>query len=149
MYYGLSRFQKEVIEGPIAWMTRNAVTSKLLMGVLCLLVSVCCKQNRVSGFSIDIIAVTVPYPGASPEEVEQGIVLAVEEQLRGIDGIKRINSNASENSGSIIVELLTDAKTDKVLNDVKSAVDRITTFPQDAERPQVEELSRREVITLI
>ena len=139
--------------GPIAWMTRNAVASNLLMGVLLLagFFSVLqTKQEVFPGFSIDIIAVTVPYPGASPEEVEQGIVLAVEEQLRGIDGIKRINSNASENAGSIIVELLTDAKTDKVLNDVKSAVDRITTFPQDAERPQVEELSlRREVITLI
>ncbi len=141
------------VSGAIAWMTRNAVASNLLMGVLLLagFFSVLqTKQEVFPAFSIDIIAVTVPYPGASPEEVEQGIVLAVEEQLRGIDGIKRINSNASENVGSIIVELLTDAKTDKVRNDVKSAVDRITTFPQDAERPQVEELSlRREVITLI
>lgn len=141
------------VSGAIAWMTRNAVASNLLMGVLLLagFFSVLqTKQEVFPGFSIDIIAVTVPYPGASPEEVEQGIILAVEEQIRGIDGIKRINSNASENAGSIIVELLTDAKTDKVLNDVKSAVDRITTFPQDAERPQVEELSlRREVITLI
>ena len=108
------------------------------------------KARSISRFSIDIISVTVPYPGASPEEVEQGIILAVEEQLRGIDGVKRINSNASENGGAVIVELLTDAKPEKVLNDVKSAVDRITTFPQDAEKPQVEELSlRREVITLI
>lgn len=141
------------VSGAIAWMTRNAVASNLLMGILLLagFFSVLqTKQEVFPGFSIDIIAVTVPYPGASPEEVEQGIILAVEEEIRGIDGIKRINSNASENAGSLVVELLTDAKPGKVLNDVKAAVDRITTFPQDAEKPQVEELSlRREVITLI
>ena len=88
------------VSGAIAWMTRNAVASNLLMGVLLLagFFSVLqTKQEVFPGFSIDIIAVTVPYPGASPEEVEQGIILAVEEQIRGIDGVKRINSNASEN----------------------------------------------------
>ncbi len=141
------------IGGAVAWMTRNSVASNLLMGILLLagFFSVLqTKQEVFPEFSIDIISVTVPYPGASPEEVEQGIILAVEEELRGIDGIKRLNSNASENAGSVIVELLTDAKPDKVLNDVKAAVDRITTFPEDAEKAQVSELSlRREVITLI
>ena len=141
------------VTGTIAWMTRNSVASNLLMGILLLagFFSVLqTKQEVFPEFSIDIISVTVPYPGASPEEVEQGIILAVEEELRGIDGIKRLNSNSSENAGSVIVELLTDAKPDKVLNDVKAAVDRITTFPENAEKPQVSELSlRREVITLI
>ena len=141
------------VNGAIAWMTRNSVASNLLMGILLLagFFSVLqTKQEVFPGFSVDIISVTVPYPGASPEEVEQGIILAVEEELRGIDGVKRLKSNASENAGGVIVELLTDAKPEKVLNDVNAAVDRITTFPQDAEKPQVEELSlRREVITLI
>jgi multidrug efflux pump subunit AcrB len=141
------------VTGAIAWMTRNSVASNLLMGILLLagFFSVLqTKQEVFPEFSIDIISVTVPYPGASPEEVEQGIILAVEEELRGIDGIKRLNSNAAENAGSVIVELLTDAEPDKVLNDVKAAVDRITTFPEDAEKAQVSELSlRREVITLI
>ncbi len=141
------------VTGAVAWMTRNSVASNLLMGILLLagFFSVLqTKQEVFPEFSIDIISVTVPYPGASPEEVEQGIILAVEEELRGIDGIKRLNSNAAENAGSVIVELLTDAEPDKVLNDVKAAVDRITTFPEDAEKAQVSELSlRREVITLI
>mgnify|MGYP006110876465 CR=1 FL=1 len=114
--------QKSGATGAIAWMTRNSVASNLLMGILLLagLFSVLqTKQEVFPEFSIDIISVTVPYPGASPEEVEQGIILAVEEELRGIDGIKRLNSNSSENAGSVIVELLTDAKPDKVLNDVK------------------------------
>ena len=68
--------------------------------------------------------------------MEQGIVLALEEELRVADGIKRINSRAYENVGSVLIELLTDSDADKVLNDVKSSVDRITTFPQDAEKPR-------------
>ena len=144
---------KSDVGGAIAWMTRNSVAANLLMFILLLagFFSVMqTKQEVFPEFSIDIISVTVPYPGASPEEVEQGIILAVEEELRGIDGIKRLNSNASENVGGVIVELLTDAKPDKVLNDVKAAVDRITTFPEESEKPQVSELSlRREVITLI
>ena len=75
------------VNGAIAWMTRNAVASNLLMGILLLagFFSVLqTKQEVFPGFSIDIISVTVPYPGASPEEVEQGIILAVEEELRGL-----------------------------------------------------------------
>ena len=78
------------VRGAIAWMTRNAVVSNLLMGSFVAGWFFQCVANQTRsfpGFSIDIIAVTVPYPGASPEEVEQGIVLAVEEQLRALMGL--------------------------------------------------------------
>ena len=140
-------------KGAIAWMAQNPVASNLLMvlilagGVLGLLST---KQEVFPTFSLDMIAVSVPYPGASPAEVEQGIVLAVEDALTGIEGIKRTTSTSSEGSGSVIVELLNGANPDQVLSDVKSAVDRIRSFPEEAEDPNVALASQRShVISLI
>ena len=126
-------------KGAISWMARNGVAANLLMagilacGILLGLLQV--KQEVFPEFSLDIITVRVPYPGASPEEVEQGIVLAVEEEVRGIDGVKAVDATAAEGYGVVSVELLLGANPDKVLADVKNAVDRITSFPEDAEEP--------------
>jgi len=134
-------------------MARNPVAANLLMllvlvGGLISLLNV--KQEIFPSFDLDMVAVSVPYPGASPAEVEQGIALAVEEAVRGIDGVKRVTSTSSEGVGTVLVELLIDAEPDKVLADVKDAVDRILTFPEDAERPTVSLVTRRQrVISLI
>ena len=140
-------------KGAIAWMAQNPVASNLFMFVLLFAGAVGLlqtKQEVLPEFDIGIIQVIVPYPGAAPEEVEQGIVLALEEAVNGIDGVKRVTGTAAENSGSVVLELLLGADSNQVLNDVKSAVDRITTFPKDAEEPTVKELSlRRGVISLI
>ena len=140
-------------KGAIAWMARNSVASNLFMFILLFAGAIGLlrtKQVVLPEFDIDIILVNVAYPGASPAEVEQGIILVLEESVRSVEGIKRVNSKAYENSGFLLIELLFDADKDKVLSDVKSAVDRISTFPQDAEQPQISELSlRREVIGLI
>ena len=134
-------------------MAQNPVAANLFMFVLLFAGAVGLlqtKQEVLPEFDIGIIQVLVPYPGAAPEEVEQGIVLALEEAVNGIDGVKRVTGTAAENSGSVILELLLGADSNQVLNDVKSAVDRITTFPKDAEEPTVKELSlRRGVISLI
>ena len=79
----------------------------------------------------------VAYPGASPEEVEQGVILAIEEAVRGVEGVKRVISAASENGGGVYVELLISADSDKALADVKAAIDRIQSFPEEIERPNV------------
>src|SRR5690606_33682986 len=82
--------------------------------------------------------------------VEQGIVLAVEEAVRGIDGVKRVVAVASEGSARITAELTLDADDDKALADIKSAVDRITSLPKDAERPVVSLVTTRsEVISMV
>ena len=139
--------------GPIAWMARNPVAANLLMIVILvggLVGALRVKQEVFPEFDLDIVAVSVPYPGATPEDVEQGIVRAVEESVRGIDGVKRINSTSGESVGTVSVELLLDADPDKVLGDVKNAVDRITVFPEEAEKPQVTLASRRStVVSLI
>ncbi len=139
--------------GAIAWMARNSVAANLLMIVIVLggifgLMQV--KQEVFPAFELDIVTVQVPYPGASPSEVEQGIVLAVEEELRGLDGVKRVTSTAGEGFGQVRAELLIDADRQKLLSDVKTAVDRISSFPEEAEEPEVTLLSQRQqVISLV
>ncbi|MEM1032291.1 MAG: efflux RND transporter permease subunit [Myxococcota bacterium] len=139
--------------GPLAWMARNAVASNLLMfglilGGLIFLSKV--KQEVFPAFQLDVIHVAVPYPGASPEEVERAIIKVVEENIRGIDGVKTVTATAAEGAGAVNVELELDAERDRVLNDVKASVDRITSFPADAERPIVSLLEfKNPVITLV
>ncbi|MEC7985017.1 MAG: efflux RND transporter permease subunit [Myxococcota bacterium] len=140
-------------KGPIAWMAKNSVAANLFMFIL-LFAGVVglfqTKQEVLPEFDLDIILVEVPYPGATPEEVEQGIVLALEEAVIAVDGVKVVTGTASESRGYLTVELLLGSDTEQVLNDIKSAVDRITTFPELAEKPSVRELSlKREVISLV
>ncbi|MCY1054505.1 efflux RND transporter permease subunit [Nannocystis sp. SCPEA4] len=139
--------------GPIAWMARNPVAANLLMILLLvggLLMAGRVKQEVFPETELDMVSISVPYPGASPAEVEQGIVLAVEEAVRGIDGVKRVVATASEGSARINAELTIDADDEKVLADVKSAVDRITSLPKDAERPVVSLVTNRsEVISMV
>jgi len=85
----------------------------------------------------DMITIQVVYPGTSPEEIEEGVILKIEENLDGLPGIDQITSTSSENLGIINVKITKDASLDKMLNDVKNAVDRINSFPQDAEKPVI------------
>ena len=126
--------------GPLSWMVRNSVMANLLMIALVvggLYMSTQIKQEVFPEFSTDTISVSVSYPGASPEDVEEGIVLAVEEAVRGLEGIKEVTATAAEGSGRVTIEILTSADRQLVYQDVEAAVSRITTFPDDAEQPEV------------
>jgi multidrug efflux pump subunit AcrB len=139
----------EVEGGAIAWMARNSVAANLLMMVILvagLLGLSRVKQEVFPEFDLDLVNITVVYPGASPADVEQGIILAVEEAVRGVDGVKRVSSQARENGGVVAVELLLNADPDKVLQDVKNEVDRISTFPEEAEEPIVALATRRTTV---
>ena len=145
--------KKKEAKGPVAWMAKNSVASNLFMFILLFAGAVSLtrtKQEVLPEFNLDMIVVAVPYPGAAPAEVEQGIILALEEAVQGVEDVKRIKSTAAENRGSVLIELNKGVDSTKILNDVKASIDRITTFPEDAEEPQVTELTlRRQVITLI
>jgi multidrug efflux pump subunit AcrB len=140
-------------KGPIGWMASNPVAANLLMLVLVvggLLFALSIKREVFPEIDMDIVTVVVAYPGASPQEVEEGVVLAVEDEISSIDGIKRISSVSVEGLGTVMAELLINANPDRTLNDIKSAVDRITSFPQDAERPVISLVTnRRQVLTLL
>ena len=139
--------------GPIAWMAKNPVAANLGMLIVCVagvFSAMSTKQEVFPEFELDIVRVEVPYPGASPEEVEQGIVLAVEEAVRGLDDVKRVNATAKEGVASVSVELISGADVNAVAADVKSEVDRIQSFPEDAEEPTVTVATRKsEVISLV
>ncbi len=139
--------------GPISWMARNRVAANLLMAVLIaggLSAWLNVKQEVFPEFDLDVVTVGVPYPGASPAEVEQGIILAIEEEVRSLDGIKKVTSTAVEGSAAVFVELELGTDRAKALQDVKSAVDQITSFPEEAEEPVISLLSnRKQVIQLI
>jgi len=139
-------------KGAVAWMAGNSVAANLLMIVLVvggLIIGGRIKQEVFPEFSMDMVNIVVPYPGASPEEVENGIVLAVEEALQGLEGIDEIQATASEGAASISVEALEGANLVRLWQEIKSEVDRITTFPDEAEEPEVSIVARkREVVSL-
>ncbi|WP_228723299.1 efflux RND transporter permease subunit [Desulfosediminicola flagellatus] len=122
--------------GPISWMVHNRVTPNLLMIFLILgglYMSTKIKKEVFPSFELDMVSISVSYPGSSPEEVEQGIVLAIEDAIEGIDGIKEVTSTAGEGNGSVRAELMDDANPQMVLQDIQQEVGRISTFPDDAE----------------
>ncbi len=126
--------------GPIAWMVHHRVTPNLLMLIFLIggfYMATQIKKEVFPEFEIDTVTVRVPYPGASPEEVEQGIVLAIEEAVRSLEGVDEVRASASEGSGSVTVELIEGADRQKAYQDIQQEVDRITTFPDDAEEPEV------------
>lgn len=139
--------------GWLAWFANNRVAANVIMIVLILggflMLATSVKQEVFPEVEIETVIINVPYPGASPEEVEQGVILAVEEAVRGLDGVKEVRGTASEGVAVVAVELLVGADKDRALNDVKSAVDRVTSLPEDAERPVISlATNRRQVISL-
>jgi multidrug efflux pump subunit AcrB len=95
---------------------------------------------------LDLITVSTAYPGASPAEVEEGIIRQIEEKVAGLAGIERIDSVAREGSGSVTIEVVKDWDLKKLLEEVKAEVDRITTLPEEAEKPVVNEVTRRSLV---
>ena len=87
--------------------------------------------------SAKIILVDAIFPGASPLEIEQMVTLKIEDNIDGITGIKRITSKSLENTSNIIVEIENDASNQVVLQDIKNAIDRINSFPDEMESPSI------------
>jgi len=147
---------------PIAWFAKHNVAANLLMvmiiagGAIAIvglpfgpeeLRGGAIRQEVFPEFNLDFITITVVYRGAAPSEVEEGVCVRIEEAIQGLDGVKEVASVASENLGVVTVELLQDAVSSEVLDDVKSRVDAIDTFPLETEKPVITELrDRREVI---
>lgn len=97
-------------------------------------------------FSLDMVSVRVVWPGADPEDVEEGICTKIEEAIDGLEGIKEYTSVASENYGNVMIEAYQGADIDEVKERVVNAIDTISTFPEDAEEPIVEEIVLREEV---
>ncbi len=138
--------------GVIAFMARNGVAANILMLVMIALGLYSYSSIGQEVFpetSLDTIGVTVSYPGATPQEVEESIVQRIEEAVEAIEDVKEITSTASEGSGSVNIELEAGTDLARALDDVKSEVDQINTFPVDAEEPNIRELTTRQVLMKI
>jgi multidrug efflux pump subunit AcrB len=121
-------------------MVNNAIAANLAMIILLaggVWTAITMQKEVQPRYELDYVDVSVSYPGAAPAEVEEGILLPVEEAVRGVQGIKELTSTAREGSGSISLELVTGVNRMKVYQDVDQAVSQIRTFPDDAEEPEV------------
>lgn len=133
----------------ISWFANNHVAANLLMGLIVLAGLAAIPrmpQKLFPDIEINVITVTVPYLGAAPEEVEQGVCIRIEEELEGIEGIKEIRSTANEGICIVQVELFEDADTSRPLNDIKNRVDAIDTFPEETEKPIITLITRQRTV---
>ena len=125
----------------LTWFIDNRVATNLLMWFLILGGLIALPQLHREEFpniDVDLISVLIPYPGASPEEVEQTVCSRVEENINGTPGIKKITSLAAENSCNVQIELLKGEDKNQKLNEIKSKIDSIDTFPNEAEKPVIQ-----------
>ncbi|MEE2664145.1 MAG: efflux RND transporter permease subunit [Myxococcota bacterium] len=132
--------------GVIAWFARNHVAANLLMALLVVGGITAMYRVQVKSFpDIDrpIVNVGVTYLGAAPEEVEEGVCIRIEEEIQGITGIEKLTSSAAEGACGVTAELLQGYPVDRALSEIKNAVDSITTFPEETEKPIVNYVSSR------
>ncbi len=136
----------------MAGFARNTVFANIVLVLIFmgggLAVTHMIKENFPE-FSLDMITITVPYPGADPEEVEEGISRKIEEAVEEIEGIKQYSTRSSENSGFTLIEVKESYDVDKVLDKVRTAINAISTFPVDAEKPIIAELTLKDPVVLL
>ena len=126
------------MERIIRWFVNNRVASNLMMFFIIFSGAATIPLLNMEVFpdiEVDIINVTAVYPGATPSDVENAVCVRIEERLQGLDGVKKISSTASENIGSVNVEILSGQDITEMLERVKAEVDAIDNFPEGVERP--------------
>lgn len=128
------------MRGLINYFIKYPVAANLFMVGLFLLGIVGLRNMKTTFFpetESRLINIQIIYPGASPEEIEEGVVSKIEDNLKGLTGVERYTSVSRENSGTVTVEVLREYDTDIILQDVKNAVDRISSFPVGMEPPVI------------
>ena len=129
------------MNGLIRWFAGNGVAANFLM-LLIIAAGISgafqIRRELLPSVTLDVVRVAVAYPGATPVEVEDGIILRLEEAVGDLPGIEKMTATAAEGMGSLTLEVDEGFDVRDLLNDVKSRVDGISNFPEDAERPQVE-----------
>ena len=138
--------------GIIAFFSRHKVAANLLMAILILYGAfgiTQLKRQLMPDFGLELISVDVEWQGASAEDIESNIINAVEPEVRFINGVKEVNSTAFEGRAKMYISFKESVSMTKALTDVQSAVSRITTFPQDIEKPIVTQVLQRDEVCAI
>lgn len=144
--------EQPIKKGPLAWFAANSVAANLLMGLI--LLGGALELGRIHKevfpeFSSDLVTVSVEYLGAAPEEVEKAVCTRIEEAVQDLESIKRVRSVAAEGIGTVTLELLEGTDVREALDDVKTRVDAIDTFPEETEKPVIQEVViRRQVLSI-
>jgi len=136
--------------GPIAWMARHPVASNLLMILLVIggvLSSQVIRRELMPDVSFDSIVVFVPYPGATPAQVEDGVAVPIEQAVLGVDGVASVTVSVEAGWTWMRAAVEDGADVGRTLDDVKSAIDRLQTLPSGIERPSVSIMERDETVS--
>jgi multidrug efflux pump subunit AcrB len=136
----------------IDWFARNAVAANLLMLILLaggLYSVMTIKKESQPPIETNYITVSMPFLGASPEDVEEGILIKVEEAISDIEGIHEIISTGRRGSGTVQVEVSAGYDVPEVMNEIKNRVDSISTFPDNTEKPIVSRTRFQQQVNLI
>ncbi len=137
----------------ISWFTRNPVAANLLM-ILIFICGVMSAYTRIPlevfpDFAPNILTVRVPYRGASPEDVERGVLTRMEQAVQDLVGIEKMTSRAQENLGTLTLEIDDSNNFQSMIAEVKNRIDSISTFPEQTERPVYSQnVRRRELISV-
>ena len=132
--------------GPIAFMASNRVAANLLMFLILaagLVAFGALEREAWPTVPFNTIEVSMAYPGATPEEVEESIVVKIEEQVEALADVKAVKSLAASGMASVRVELKTGTDISEAMDEIESAVGLIQTFPGAAERPEFREMNNR------
>ncbi len=137
----------------IAWFTRNSVAANLLM-LLIFLAGLSSLFTKIPlevfpSLEADSISISVSLRGSTPEEAEQSVTIRIEEAIQDLEGIKKISSRSTEGRSSVTIEVDTNYDARELLNDIKTRVDAINTFPSEIEKPVINlAIYKREVISV-
>ncbi|QIQ86953.1 efflux RND transporter permease subunit [Erythrobacter sp.] len=135
------------MKGPIAWMARNGVAANLLMLLLLVAGAISIQQVPTKvfpEFALGAVQVEVEYRGASPGEIEESVIRPIEEKIEAVEGVDEITATAAEGLGIVTAQLKQGVSASQKVDEIQAEVNRITSLPERAERPQVSELTNRQ-----
>src|SRR5690554_4159916 len=136
----MSKYDIDPKKGIISWWANNSVAANLLMALIIITGIFMVGQVRKQMFpeiELNIISIQVPFPGAAPQEVEQGVLVRIEDAIEDVNGIERVTSTAREGSGSVSIEVESGYDVQVVMDEVKMLIDAIPSFPQQIEKPNI------------
>lgn len=148
----MKSFRGSPFEAMITWFANNAVAANLLMVIILaggLYAAVTIKKEIQPRIETSFVNISVPFLGASPQDVEEGVVIKIEEAIQDIEGIKEVIATARRELGSVSVEVAADYAVTEVMDEIKNRVDAISTFPDNTEKPIISRTTFQQQVVMV